>query len=213
VIGGVLLALFAAAVPLSRLAHQSLNAGGGSVPVWVSAAFAAAGWVLAFRRPANPLGWIMLGDAFFFALSEDASYYTVADYGLRHGDLPLGGLALLAQPGWAPGIVLLGLLVLLFPDGRLPSSRWRWLVAAYAAVAALWMAGVVVCSQSAPWPITAPRWTPAGTCCCSAATTPPPAGGTWCRACSSRCSSPAGWPRSPARRSASSARQGNAVSS
>jgi hypothetical protein len=140
----VLLALFAAAVPLSGLAHQNLNAGGGSVPVWVSAAFAAAGWVLAFRRPANPLGWIMLGGAFFFALSEDASYYTVADYGLRHGDLPLGGMALLAQPGWAPGIVLLGLLVLLFPDGRLPSSRWRWLVATYAAVAALWMAGTVV---------------------------------------------------------------------
>jgi hypothetical protein len=144
VIGGVLLALFAAAVPLSGLAHQNLNAGGGSVPVWVSAAFAAAGWVLAFRRPANPLGWIMLGGAFFFALSEDASYYTVADYGLRHGDLPLGAVALLAQPGWAPGIVLLGLLILLFPDGRLPSSRWRWLVAAYAAVAALWMAGTVV---------------------------------------------------------------------
>jgi hypothetical protein len=144
VVGGVLLALFAAAVPLSGLAHQNLNAGGGSVPVWVSAAFAAAGWVLAFRRPANPLGWIMLGGAFFFALSEDASYYTVADYGLRHGDLPLGGLALLAQPGWAPGIVLFGLLVLLFPDGRLPSSRWRWLAAAYAAVAALWMAGTVV---------------------------------------------------------------------
>jgi hypothetical protein len=144
VVGGVLLALFAAAVPLSGLAHQNLNAGGGSVPVWVSAAFAAAGWVLAFRRPANPLGWIMLGGAFFFALSEDASYYTVADYGLRHGDLPLGGLALLAQPGWAPGIVLLGLLVLLFPDGRLPSSRWRWLVATYAAVGALWMAGTVV---------------------------------------------------------------------
>jgi hypothetical protein len=140
----VLLALITAAVPLSGLAHQNLNAGGGSVPVWVSAAFAAAGWVLAFRRPANPLGWIMLGSAFFFALSEDASYYTVADYGLRHGDLPLGAVALLAQPGWAPGIVLLGLLILLFPDGRLPSSRWRWLAAAYAAVAALWMAGVVV---------------------------------------------------------------------
>ena len=34
--------------------------------------------------------------------------------------------------------------MLVFPDGRLPSSRWRWLAAAYAAVAALWMAGTVV---------------------------------------------------------------------
>ena len=148
VIGGVLLALFAAAVPLSGLAHQNLNAGGGSVPVWVSAAFAAAGWVLAFRRPANPLGWIMLGDAFFFALSEDASYYTVADYGLRHGDLPLGGMALLAQPGWAPGIVLLGLLVLLFPDGRLPAARWRWLVGVYVTVAVVWITGAIVITAS-----------------------------------------------------------------
>jgi hypothetical protein len=148
VIGGVLLALFAAAVPLSRLAHQSLNAGGGSVPVWVSAAFAAAGWVLAFRRPANPLGWIMLGDAFFFALSEDASYYTVADYGLRHGDLPLGGMALIAQPGWAPAIVCFGLLLLLFPDGRLPAARWRWLVGVYVTVAVVWITGAIVITAS-----------------------------------------------------------------
>ena len=149
VVGGVLLALFAAAVPLSGLARQNLNAGSGSVPVWVSAAFAAVGLVLAWRRPANPLGWIMLAGAFFFAVSEDASYYTVAAYGLRHGDLPLGAVALLAQPGWAPGIVLLGLLVLVFPDGRLPSSRWRWLVAAYAAVGALWMTGAIVITVGA----------------------------------------------------------------
>ena len=148
VIGGVLLALFAAAVPLSRLAHQSLNAGGGSVPVWVSAAFAATGWVLAFRRPANPLGWIMLGSAFFFALSEDASYYTVADYGLRHGDLPLGAMALIAQPGWAPAIVCFGLLLLLFPDGRLPAARWRWLVGVYVTVAVVWITGAIVITAS-----------------------------------------------------------------
>jgi hypothetical protein len=141
--------LCAAAVPLSGLARQSLNAGSGSLPVWVSAPFAAVGLVLAWRRPANPLGWIMAGGAFFLALSEDASYYAVAGYGLRHGDLPLGGVALFAQPGWAPGIVLLGLLILLFPDGRLPSARWRWLVWAYLAVAALWMAGTVVITAGA----------------------------------------------------------------
>jgi len=142
--GIVLLALFIADVPLARLAHQSLNANGGSAPVWASAGLAIPGFVLAWRRPDNPLGWLMLSGAFFLALSEDASYYSVADYGLRHGDLPLGGVALLAQPGWAPAIVLLGVLVLLFPDGRPPSSRWRWLAWAFLAVGALWTAGTVV---------------------------------------------------------------------
>jgi hypothetical protein len=146
--GGVLLALFAAAVPLSGLARQDLNASNGSVPVWVSAAFATVGLVLAWRRPANPLGWVMLAGALFGALSEDASYYTVAAYGLRR-DLPLGGLALLVQPGWAPAIVAFGLLILLFPDGRLPSARWRWLVRVYVAVAALWMTGTVVLTVGA----------------------------------------------------------------
>jgi len=149
VVAGVLLALFAVAVPLSGVAHQNLDAASGSAPVWVTAPFAVAGLVLAWRRPANAVGWIMAGSAFFFTLSEDASYYTVADYGLRHGDLPLGGVALFAQPGWAPGIVLLGLLVLVFPDGRLPSSRWRWLVRAYAATSALWIAGTVVITGDA----------------------------------------------------------------
>jgi hypothetical protein len=147
--GVVLLASFIAAVPLAGLAHQNLNASNGSLPIWVTAPFAVAGLVLAWRRPANPIGWIMSGGAFFFSLSEDASYYTVADYGLRHGDLALGGVALFAQPGWAPGIVLLGLLVLVFPDGRLPSSRWRWLIWAYATVSTLWIGGTLVITAGA----------------------------------------------------------------
>ncbi len=143
-LGGLLLALCAADWPLSRLAHQSVNAGGGSVPIWVSAGFGLVGLVLAWRRPANPLGWVILGVAACFALSEDASYYTVADYRLHHGDLPLGGAALLAQPGWAPGIVGLGLVALLFPDGRPLSSRWRWVLWLYLALGAMWIVGAEV---------------------------------------------------------------------
>jgi hypothetical protein len=141
--GAALLALVIAAVPLAGLAHQGLDASGGSVPVWVVAPFGVVGLVVAWRRPGNPLGWIMLGGAFFGALSEDASFYTVADYRLRHGGLPLGWLALLAQPGWAPAVMMFGLVVLLFPDGRLPSPRWRWPARGYVAVGLLWIVGAV----------------------------------------------------------------------
>jgi len=140
VLGGAVLALMIADVPLARLARQSVNASGGSVPVWFSAAFGVVGFVVAWRKPRNPLGWAILGLTAFFALSEDASFYAVADYRLRHGGLPLGWVALLAQPGWAPGIVLVGLVFLLFPDGRPPSPRWRWVLWAYLAVGILWIA-------------------------------------------------------------------------
>jgi len=149
VLGGVALALMIADVPLAGLAHQSLNASGGSVPVWVSAPFAVVGFVVAWRKPGNPLGWIILGTAIFLALSEDASYYAVADYRLRHGGLPLGWVALLAQPGWAPGIALFGLAILLFPDGRPPSPRMRWMVWAFATVALLWIGSAVIITVGA----------------------------------------------------------------
>jgi hypothetical protein len=149
VLGGLMLALVIVNVPLARLAHQSVNTSGGSLPVWISAAFAAVGFVIAWRKPGNPLGWIMLGVALFLALSEDASFYAVADYRLRHGGLPLGWVALLAQPGWAPGIVLLGLAILLFPDRRVPSSRLRWMVWVFAAVAALWIASAMAITVGA----------------------------------------------------------------
>ncbi len=147
--GGLVLALVAVDVPLARLAHQSVNSSGGSVPVWISAPFAVVGFVVAWRRPGNPLGWVLLGGAAFGMLSQDASFYTVADYRLHHGGLPLGWLALLAQPAWAPLIVLFGLAVLLFPDGRPPSMRWRWMVWIYAAVAAVWIAGTVTITAGA----------------------------------------------------------------
>jgi len=149
VLGGLVLALTIAAVPLASLAHQGLDASRGSVPVWVSAPFAVVGFVLAWRKPGNLLGWIMLGAAVFLVLSEDASFYTVADYRLRQGGLPLGWVALLAQPGWAPGIVLFGLAVLLFPDGQPPSPRLRWMVRAYAGAAMLWIGGAVTVTVGA----------------------------------------------------------------
>jgi hypothetical protein len=149
VVGGLILALVAVDVPLARLAHQSLNASGGSSPVWYSAALGVVGFVVASRKPGNPLGWIMLAAAAVSSLSQDASFYMVADYRLRHGGLPLGWVAVLAQPGWAVSIVLSGLLVLLFPDGRPPSPRWRWVLWLYLAAATLYLIGVLIASVGA----------------------------------------------------------------
>ena len=149
IVGGLLLALAVLDVPLARLANQSLNADGGSSPFWFSVALGVVGFVVAWRRPRNPLGWILLAGATFGALSQDASFYVVADYRLRHGGLPLGWVAVLTQPGWAVSIVMIGLAVLLFPDGRLPSPRWRWVLWLYLAAATLYLVGVLIASVGA----------------------------------------------------------------
>jgi hypothetical protein len=149
VLGGVLLVLMVVDVPLAGLARQSLNSSGGAAPVWFSAAFGVVGFVVAWRKPGNPLGWLLLGGALVGALSQDASFYMVADYRLRHGSLPLGWVAVLAQPGWAPSIALAGLAVLLFPDGQPPSPRWRWVLWVYIAAAALWVGGALIASVGA----------------------------------------------------------------
>jgi hypothetical protein len=111
--------------------------------------FGVVGFVVAWRRPRNPLGWLMLGAVAFLVLSDDAGSYAVAGYRLHHGGLPLGWVAVLLQPCWAPAIALFGLTVLLFPDGRLPSPRWRWMLWAYLAVAAAWVGGTVFISAGA----------------------------------------------------------------
>jgi hypothetical protein len=117
-LGGLVLALTVAAFPFGILARQSIGSGGATFVM--GPVFAALGFVVAWRRPRNPLGWLMLGAVAFLVLSGDAGSYVVADYRLRHGSLPLGWVGVLLQPGWAPAIALFGLTVLLFP-GR-PSA-------------------------------------------------------------------------------------------
>jgi hypothetical protein len=143
-LGGVVLALLAVTVPLGVMNHSSVSSAGGSLVL--APVFGVLGFVVAWRKPGNPLGWLLLGAVGFLVLSGAAGAYTVAVYRQHHPGLPLGWVAVLLQPGWAPAIALFGLTVLLFPDGRLPSPRWRWALWAYLAVAALWIAGTVVIS-------------------------------------------------------------------
>jgi hypothetical protein len=147
VLGGLVLVLLAALVPLGLFAHQGVSTSGGSA--FLAPVFGVVGFVVAWRKPGNPLGWLMLGAVAFLVLEGDASAYAIADYRLHHGSLPLGWVAVLLQPGWAPAIALFGLTVLLFPDGRPPSPRWRWMLWVYIAVAGAWVAGVFIISAGA----------------------------------------------------------------
>jgi len=143
-LGVLVLALAVLVVPLVILAGASGNSSGGGE--YLGPAFGLVGFLVAWRRPGNPLGWLLLGAVGFLTLSSDAGLYAVAAYRVPGSHLPLGWVAVLLQPGWAPAIALFGLSVLLFPDGRLPEPRWRWVLRAYVSVAALWTAGVFLIS-------------------------------------------------------------------
>jgi hypothetical protein len=67
----------------------------------------------------------MLGAGLFFAVNDGAGAYSVLDYRLHHGALPLGRLALALQPTWAGGLVMITSCLWLFPDGHLPCGRRR----------------------------------------------------------------------------------------
>src|SRR5829696_7195006 len=86
------------------------------------------GGLIASRRPENPYGWLWLGLGIGFALATFAPVY--AAYALvEPGSLPaprtLASLGV--SEGYVITISLPPFLFLVFPNGRLPSRRWRLL--------------------------------------------------------------------------------------
>jgi hypothetical protein len=65
----------------------------------------AIGVLVAVRRPGNPLAWLMIGIGMLISVQIGAVAYSILDYRLRHGSLPLGRLAVALQPAWALGLV------------------------------------------------------------------------------------------------------------
>jgi len=99
-------------------------------------AFPLVGALIASRRPRNPIGWICLAVGLLFMLLGVTDFYS------RYGVASPGSVSFpvviysLSEWLWVPAVGLMGTyLLLLFPDGRLPSRRWRPLA---------WLSGVVI---------------------------------------------------------------------
>ena len=116
------------------------------------ATFTGMGALIVTRQPRNTVGWIVLLSGPFAAIGLATDGWALRSFARAAGPLPLGTLA-----AWVANLILgshllflvIGLLLLLFPDGRLPSPRWRWLLwygafvyGVLAVTAALWSADV-----------------------------------------------------------------------
>jgi len=110
----------------------------GDVPFLV---FAAMGVLIAARRPRNPIGWMFIAIGFFFLFPVFATDYALYALHTNSGSLPAGAFAAWATTwSWLVGIGVLVLVVLLFPNGRLSTRRWRplaWVVVADTLISAL----------------------------------------------------------------------------
>jgi hypothetical protein len=89
-------------------------------------AFPVVGALVGSKRPGNPIGWICLVAGLIwmlFALGDVSNAYEHARTGEATSSVTLDALT---QGIWALPVGLLGIyMILLFPDGRLPSRRWR----------------------------------------------------------------------------------------
>ena len=118
-LAGLTLFLAAALIPLSLATHQNPLATGGANIV-IALSFAGVGLVVAWHRPRNPIGWLMLVLAAVSLLFyTDSGLYNVFDYRLGHR-LPLAPVVLVLYHASQPVLGLIPLAILLFPDGGCP---------------------------------------------------------------------------------------------
>jgi hypothetical protein len=119
-------------------------------PIWIESTvpavtFPPLGLLLASRRPEHPIGWLLCAVGLLEGLDHFCGEYSVYALQAEPGFLPAGqAAAWVTSWVYVPVITLGFFFTLLFPDGRLPSPRWRpvaWLVGitamAWATAAAL----------------------------------------------------------------------------
>ena len=131
-----------ATLTLYVLTRQNLAENGGQAIV-ILATFVTVGVVIAWHRPGNPIGWIILAGVDFQGLAIAGSLYVTLSR-IPGYHLPVGPLVWL-DSAWFVGIAAVPLIILLFPDGMPPSPRWRRVMWSYLVT----VGGYLVCTYTA----------------------------------------------------------------
>jgi hypothetical protein len=112
----------------------------------IAVGYSMIGAIIASRLPNHPIGWICCAIGLIAAVDHFGGEYSL--YALLALPHPLpGGEAMLWLQGWF-WMLFVGLIVfllLLFPTGRLPSSRWRtfaWVSGAVIAGGVIWSSAI-----------------------------------------------------------------------
>jgi hypothetical protein len=127
VLGTLAVLSLAAAIPLSVLSDQVANL---VIAAVIGVPSAAIGVLVTRRQPGNPLGWLFLVSAVCQFIGTVGGGYALLVYHFGH-HLPLGPVALALDQIWGPSLVVFVVAILLFPDGRLPTRFWRWVLRVY----------------------------------------------------------------------------------
>jgi len=107
----------------------------GGPPQWSAViapiAWTATGAVLLWVRPRNAVGALVLFVGVCQAVAQGASAYGMYGVGIAVPEWPAARwVALLGSPLWIPGLLpLISVLLVIYPDGKLPGPRWRLPVA------------------------------------------------------------------------------------
>ena len=92
----------------------------------IAPTFATLGALISYRRPGNVMGWIFLATGILAGVQMFSGQYATLALAMGGPALPGGDIAawfaMQTQSLYADSILFL---VLLFPDGMLPSGRWR----------------------------------------------------------------------------------------
>ena len=125
----LILLVLTAAVVLLVLNHRVMSGGKAAAYGFGAAAvvvYAGVGGLIASRRPGNAIGWLLSLLGLALATSMFLEQYGLYGLATAPGSLPaVRDVTALGQAAQMLTVAPLILLVLLFPDGRLPSRRWR----------------------------------------------------------------------------------------